>query len=166
MTATTKAPVKKAKLSRSQQMQNILFGMSTGYHMVMTVIWYVGLCWHTRRKHNRFAGAPVTIMLFGSDPEQALDILKTYNLRYAYGSLQWAIRDNRVALLLYFMVSQASFDYVDNVLDHYQGQTFDILSDAGSKRGQGIRRPYAQRQRPAQPAKRPVAKLGKINRAR
>jgi hypothetical protein len=157
---------KKAKLSRSQQMQNIFFGMGTGYYMVMTVIWYVGLCWHTRRKHNRFAGAPVTIMLFGSDPEQALDILKEHNLRYAYGSIQWAVLENQVALLLYFMVSKASFDYADNILYQHSGDTFVVLTNPGSKRGQGIRKPYAQRQ-PSQPkrqAQASKAKLGKTYR--
>src|SRR4051812_43694349 len=84
----------KAKLSLSQQIENIFFGMGTPIYMALTVWWYVNLCWYTRRQHNRFAGVPVTIMLFGGDPEQALDILKGHNLRYAFGSIQWAILDN------------------------------------------------------------------------
>src|SRR5215212_1718234 len=106
----------KAKLSHAQNMQNIIFGMGTPVYMLLTAYWYISLCVYYLRKFKRLPGKPVTIMLFGADPEQALDILKTYNLRYAFGSIQWAILENQIALLLYIMVSKASFDYVDNVL--------------------------------------------------
>jgi hypothetical protein len=154
---------KKVELSFSQHLQNIAFGMGTPIYMALTVWWYVNLCWHTRRKHNRFAGAPVTIQLFGSDPEQALDILKSYNVRYAYGSIQWAVLDNKIGLLMFFMVSKASFDYADGILAMYEGVYFSILSNEGTKRGQNMGQPHAHRgsakRQPSKPQNKP--KLGK-----
>lgn len=157
----SESPVKKVELTRQQRFENCLYGMGAAAHMVGALWWYVGLCWHTRRKHNRFAGSPVCIELFGSNPTDALDILKSYGVRPAYGSLQWAVIENKVALRFMFLVSKASFDYADCILDAYQGQTFDIISNPGSKRGQNFGAPWPARQPPQRPAQKQV-KLGKV----
>lgn len=166
MIQPTTAPVKKVELTGQQKLENFLFTVANLAYMVDAIRWYTSLCWHTRRQHHRFAGAPVRIELFGSDPESGLDILRDYGMRYAMGSLQWAIIENKVGLRLLFLVSKSAFDYADNILSQYAGSTFDVMTNPGCKRGQALRRPYAQRQRPVQPAKRPIAKLGKIYRAR
>lgn len=156
MTQPTTAPAKKVELSAAQRLQNILFGMGAGYYMVGAAWWYIGLCRYQWAKYKRLPGPPVTIELFGSDPEQGRDILTEYGIRSAYGLLQWAVVENKVGLRLMFLVSQANFDYADNILSQYEGQTFAIISNAGNKRGQSIRKPYAQRQprRQAQPARK------------
>jgi hypothetical protein len=165
----TDAPAKKVELSKQQQLENMLFGLGAAGAMVAAAWWYVGLCWHTRRKHNRFAGPPVCIELFGSNPVQGQEILFDYGIRSAFGSLQWAVIENKVALRFMFLVSKASFDYADCILDAYQGETFYILTNPGSKRGQALRRPYAQR-KPSQPKHQRSApkraKLGRTYKAR
>jgi hypothetical protein len=164
MTQPTTAPVKRIELSRSQQFQNVLFGMGTLSHMIGAAWWYFGLCHYQWAKHRKLPGAPVTIELFGSDPEQGRDILNDYGIRSAYGLLEWKVIDNQVGLRFMLMVSKASFDYADNILFQHSGVSFNVMTNAGSKRGQGIRRPYVQRQasqqaqRPTQPAQ---ARLGK-----
>lgn len=162
MTEQTPAP-EKVKLSRSQVMQNHLWGMGTLLYMALTVWWYGSLCFYYWRKYKHLPGKPVTIMLFGTDPEQGLNLMKEYNLRYAFGSIRWAIIGNQLGLLIHFMVSKASFDYTDNILFQHSGAVFEVISNEGCKRGQTIRRPYPQRQPSIRPSHQagPKARLGK-----
>jgi hypothetical protein len=174
----SEAPVKKVELTRQQRFENLLYGMGAAGHMVGALWWYANLCLAQYRAHKRdnkqsfyFPQWPVTIELFGCDPEQALSILTSYGVTYAYGLLQWAVVFNRVDLRFLFLVSGNQFDYADNILDQHSGQTFVVYSNAGCKRGQALRAPYTQRQpsqtkRQAHPARPKQARLGKVYKAR
>ncbi len=171
---TEQAPPKEVKLSRQQQLENILFSLCTFGWMIGTAYWYVSLCIAQYRAHKRehrpglyFPSKPVTINLFGVDPEQGRDILGSYGIRSAYCAIQWVVLDQQIGLLFTIMVSKQAFDYADNILFQHSGVSFDVMTNGGDKRGQALRRPYAQRQphqqaqRHAQPARRTVkARLG------
>lgn len=157
-------PVKKLELTAQQKWDNIQWSIPVLYTMIAAAWWYISLSWWTIQHKHRLPGKPVCIELWGSHPESALDILKQYNLRYSFGSIRWKIINNSAGLLLQFLVSKASFDYVDNVLSHYEDSTFNILTNPGTKRGQGLRKPYQQRTKTIRPKAKPITKQTKVGR--
>ncbi len=172
---TEQAPVKKVELSKQQQFENMLYNFAVFSWMLGTAYWYIRLCvWQWQHKRI-LPSKPVVIDLFGSDPEQGRDILKSYGVRSAYCSIQWAVIDNQVGLLFSLMVSKQAFDFADNILFQHSGQTFFVLGELGCNRGESLPKPYSQRsrqvdqaqrrpsQRHAQTARRPAkqARLGK-----
>lgn len=167
----SEAPAKKVELNMQQKLENMLFGLGAAGAMLTALYWYVNLCLHQAAKHRRdkkpgiyLPKFPVTINLFGGNPTEATDILKGYSITYAFGLVRWVVVDNRVGLQFLFLVSGAQFDYADGVLSMYAGESFEIHSNAGSKRGQNFGAPFAARQ-PAKLMKRPQSvKLGKTYR--
>ena len=77
--------IKKVELTNGQKFENMLYNFGNLAAMVGAIRWYCGLVWYTRRKHKRYAGAPVTIELFGTNPTDGQDILADYGIRSAYG---------------------------------------------------------------------------------
>ncbi len=157
-------PTKKIELSSQQKFENVFYSFLTLWAMIGAVRWYVRLCWYTRRKYNRFAGAPVCIELFGTDPTDSTSILKNYGVSCAFGSLQWKVIGNHVGLRFRLLVSRTAFDYADNILYQHSGQTFEILTGPGCKRGQQLRTPYPQRQARHTHLTERKARLGKTYR--
>jgi hypothetical protein len=170
----SEVPAKKVELSRQQQLENMLFSLGAAGAMLGALYWYVNLCMHQAAKHMRdkkpgiyLPKKPVTISLFGANPTQATDILKSYSVTYAFGLVRWVIVDNRVGLQFLFLVSSAQFDYADGVLAQFEGESFEIHSNPGRKRGQPFGTPFAARQ-PTKHQRQATkqAKMGRTYKAR
>lgn len=164
----SEAPAKKVQLSRQHQFENMIFSLGAVGAMIHAAWWYINLCLHQAAKHKRdrklglyMPKFPVTITLFGGNPLEAIGILKGYNISYAFGLVRWVVVDNRVGLQFLFLVSGAQFDYADGVLSMYEGESFEIHSNPGSKRGQNFGAPFAARQPTKRSAQKKV-KLGKV----
>jgi hypothetical protein len=169
---TEQPPIKKVELSKQQQFENMLYNLAVFSWMLGAAYWYISLCvWQWQHK-RLLPSKPVVIDLFGSDPVQGRDILKSYGVRSAYCSIQWAVIDNQIGLLFSLMVSKQAFDFADNILFQHSGQVFAVLGKPGNKRGESLPKPYSQRRRQvdqaqrqtsprsSQTSRRPTAKLG------
>lgn len=137
---------KKVELSRQHKLENLLiYNLITFSYIFPCAKWYVTLCLIQWRKRKQLPQRPVTIVLFGSSPTEAIELLKSYGIYACPAAISWAVHWNKVNLKFSLFVSLSQFDIADNIVFQYGSDAFQVVTNAGDKRGQTLPGQFALR---------------------
>jgi hypothetical protein len=173
-------PAKRAKLSKSQQFDNFLFNFTPSFMIFLASGWTL-LLWFKAwqrwtKKHPREWFRPqlpkmITVTSIDHEHITIKRILrKDYHINHLFLNYEWKIVQNTICLQGQYLVAKNLFDKADSILFNAglaSGLWF-IENQPGALRhvtfAQHLhwrREHHESSQRPARPARRPAAKLGR-----